>query len=117
VWGNLEAVYRARGGVFSDQVGGVLGGGWWPSKRLGLRGEFRGWLSLTPSIEGSDVRFDPAVVDPSELNTALTVAFVATGGLALEGEVRTTLWGENTLAGTRWSLAVATSPAWSWGGG
>ena len=35
-------------------------------------------------------------------------------GLALEAEVRRTLAGRNTLAGTRWGLAVATSPAWSW---
>jgi len=117
VWGQIEVAYRVRGGVYSDQVGGVLGGGWNASSRLGLRGEFRGGVSLTPSVSGSDLRFDPAAVDPSELNTAGTVSYLVGKGLALEGEVRTTLWGENTLAGTRWSLAVAFTPAWRWAGG
>jgi hypothetical protein len=116
LWGNAEAAYSSRGGVFSDQVGAVLGGGWTVSPRFGVRGEFRGGFALTPAVSETDVRFDPATVDPSQINAAGTVSFAAVKGLAIEGEVRTTLWGENTLAGTRWSLALATSPAWRWGG-
>jgi hypothetical protein len=114
-WGTAELEYRFRGGRFRDQVRGAVGGGWNPHRRVGLRGELRGTRSVGgTAAEGEDLRFDPAAVDPRSLEAAGTVSWTAVRGLALEGEVRTALAGENTLAGTRWSLAVATSPAWRW---
>ena len=58
--------------------------------------------------------FDPAAVDPSQLDLAATLSYTIGAGVALEAEARSTVWGENTLTGTRWGLALATSPAWRW---
>jgi hypothetical protein len=115
LWGTAEAEYRIRGGRFRDQVRGAVGGGWNPHRRVGFRGELRGTLSVGGAAAGGeDLRFDPATVDPSYLETAGTVSWTVGRGLALEGEVRTALTGENALDGTRWSLALATSPAARW---
>jgi hypothetical protein len=113
-WGTAEVEYRIRGGGFRNQVRGAVGGGWNPAPRLGLRAEIRGTRAVGAAAEGNALRFDPAAVDPSVLEAAGTVSVSVGGGIAVEGEVRTALAGENTLAGTRWSLAVATSPAWRW---
>jgi hypothetical protein len=115
LWGTTELEYRFRGGDFSDQVRAVLGGGWNISSRFGLRAEARGGLSLGDEQPPSnDPRFDPVKVNPDNLDLAGTVSYTMGRGIALEGEFRTTVTGKNTLSGTRWSLAVATSPVWRW---
>ncbi len=114
-WGNLDAAYVFRGGVFRDRVEGALGGGTGIGSRVGLRGEARGGVAVgsSPARPG-EMRFDPATVDPDNLDLAATVSVAAGRGVAVEAEARTTVWGRNTLSGTRWSLALATSPAWRW---
>jgi hypothetical protein len=116
-WMTAEAGFTLRGGAFEDQVRGALGGGWGRG-RLGLRGEARGAAALAGSSEGenpgSGTSFDPTAEDASNMDLAGVVSGGVPGGLALEAEVRGTVAGENALAGTRWSLAVATSPAWRW---
>jgi hypothetical protein len=116
-WGTAELEYRFRGGIFRDQLRGAMGGGFNPRPGLGLRGEVRGGAvtgsgSTRATSEG--VRFDPTTVDPSHLDLAATVSVAVGKGLAVEGEVRSTVAGENTLAGTRWSLALATHPVLRW---
>jgi hypothetical protein len=119
-WANLEAEVRVRGGGHADQLRGALGGGMSANRWIAFRAEARGVLSLfeemgilpaAPVGTGSPP-FDPAAADPTYLDLAGTVSVHVTRGVALEGEVRSTVRGENTLAGTRWTLAVATSPAW-----
>lgn len=120
-WGNLEGEFRFRGGDYAHQLRGAVGGGFPLGRRLSLRGEARGALALDAESGGGadqtpgtdpDLPFDPATADPSYLDVAGTVSFALLRGVALEGEVRGTLRGENTLAGVRWSIAVATSPSW-----
>ena len=114
-WATGEVEYMFRGGVFRDRLGGALGAGWGLSSRLGLRGEARGGVAVGAAEAGSgDLRFDPATVDPSYLDLAATLSLAVGGGLAVEAETRSTVWGRNTLTGTRWGLALATSPAWRW---
>lgn len=117
LWGTTELEYRIRGGAFRNQVRGAVGGGWNAAPRLGFRAELRGAAATgSPSSapEAGGARFDPAAADPRYLDAAATASVRAGRGLALELEVRSTVMGENTLAGTRWTLAVATSPAWGW---
>lgn len=112
-WGTSEVEYRLRGGVFRNQVLAAVGGGWNPAPRVGLRAEARGGLAVGESPREEDaIRFDPATVDPDWLQLAATVSYTAGRGIAVEAEMRTTVAGKNTLAGTGWSLAVATSPSW-----
>jgi len=113
LWGTTELEYRIRGGAFRDQVRGAVGGGWNASHRVGLRAELRGASAIGAMRDvgtTGEVRFDPT----RYLDGAATLSVVAGRGLAVEGEVRSTLVGSNTLAGTRWSLAVATAPSWTW---
>jgi hypothetical protein len=116
-WITGEAGFTLRGGAFQDQARGALGGGW-GTGRLGLRGEARGAVAVEGSGEGtnpgSGTSFDPTAEDASNLDLAGVVSVKVLWGVALEAEVRGTVAGENTLAGTRWSLAMATNPAWRW---
>ena len=41
------------------------------------------------------------------LDLAATVSVAAGRGVAVEAEARTTVWGRNTLSGTRWSLDIS----------
>jgi hypothetical protein len=111
-WVNGEAAYRFRGGDFRNQVGGAVTGGFGVSRAVALRGDVRGAVGVGrgPAPDGG-LRFDPTAVDPGNLDAAGTVSVRVAPGTALEAEVRSTVWGENTLVGTRFSLAVATSPA------
>lgn len=114
-WGTADVEYRWRGGVFRDVLGGSLGGGFSPATRLGLRGELRGGSAVGSGSASADaIRFDPATVDPSHLDVAGTASYAVGRGLALEAEVRSTVSGENTLAGTRFGFALATQPAVRW---
>jgi len=117
IWATTELEYRVRGGAFRDQVRGAVGGGWNAARRFGVRAELRGTAATghTPeaAAAGGD-RFDPTAADPRYLDAAATASVTPGRGLAVEIEVRSTVMGENTLAGTRWTLAVATSPAWRW---
>ncbi len=114
-WGTGDLGYLLRGGPFRDQVTGSVGGGFAVGSRIGIRAEARGGLAVGPRPRaGATARFDPAAVDPSHLELAETAAFELGRGVAVEAEARTTVWGENTLTGTRWSLALATSPALRW---
>jgi len=111
-WGNLEGNLRIRSGAFRDQIGGALTGGLTLTRTLGFRAEARGSVPVGSAAGGSDsVRFDPSQVDPSQLDLAATVSYRVGGGIAVETEVRRTILGENTLEGTRFSFALATSPA------
>lgn len=117
LWGTTEVEYRLRGGGFRNQVRGALGGGWNASRRVGFRAEVRGAAAVGTgdgTYGAGMVRFDPATVNPRYLDAAATASLAAGRGAAVEFEVRSTVAGENTLAGTRWTLAVATSPAWRW---
>ena len=113
-WTNLETEFRVRGDGFADQLRGALGGGWTSFGRVSFRGEARGALSLgvEDSTETSTEFFNPEMQNPSYLDLAGTVSVTVGGGVAVEAEVRSTVMGENTLAGTRFSLALATSPVW-----
>ncbi len=114
-WLNGDVEFVFRGGVFRNRVGGAVAGGLPVAPRLDLRGEARfGGPVGRERASTESLRFDPAAVDPSGLEAAGTVSWRVGAGLALEAEVRRALAGRNTLAGTRWGLAVATSPAWSW---
>ena len=113
-WSNLEAEFRVRSRDYADQLRGALGGGWSMFRRLGVRGEARGALAL--GAEDSTTAtgfFNPETQNPSYLDLAGTLSVAIGHGLAIEGEVRSTVVGENALAGTRWSLALATNPVWT----
>jgi hypothetical protein len=114
-WSNLEAEFRVRGRDYADQLRGALGGGWTMFRRVGIRGEARGALSLgeADSSATSDAFFNPETQNPSYLDLAGTLSVAIGHGIAIEGEVRSTVLGENSLAGTRWSLALATNPVWT----
>ena len=115
MWGTGELEYRFRGGIFRDQIRGAVGGGFGPRPWLGLRGEVRGGVATgSAQSQTGGIRFDPAAVDADFLDLAGTISYITGKGVAVEGEVRTALAGENTLTGTRWSLALATTPAWRW---
>ena len=113
-WSNVEAEFRVRGNDYADQVRGALGGGWTLFRKLGIRGEARGALSLgaQDSTATSTGFFNPETQNPSYLDLAGTVSWTVGYSVALEAEVRGTVMGENSLAGTRWTLALATSPSW-----
>ena len=98
----------AENSTLLDQNLKLLGG------ELGLRGEARGGWAVGASQVEEGFLFDPAAVDPSELELAATVSYSFIRGLAVEGEARRSVWGRNALRGTKWSLALATSPAWRW---
>ena len=49
---------------------------------------------------------------PEVHDLAATLSWRVVRGLAVEAEARHTIGGRNTLRGTRWSLGLATSPAW-----
>jgi hypothetical protein len=113
-WLNLDLFFTVRGGDFRNQTGAALTGGWNAARRLGLRGEIRGGIpvgSLPPAPADPGAPFDPNAVDPSYLDLAATVSVLVVQGLSLEAEVRSTVAGENTLRGTRFGIAVATTPA------
>jgi hypothetical protein len=114
-WTNLEAEFRVRGSDYADQVRGAFGGGFGMFKRIGVRGEARGALSLgvQDSTVTSDAFFNPETQSPSYLDLAGTLSVAVGHGVAIEGEVRSTVMGENALAGTRWTLALATNPVWN----
>jgi hypothetical protein len=114
-WTNLETEFRVRGRDYADQLRGAFGGGWSMFRRIGVRGEARGALSLgVPDSSGtSDAFFNPETQNPSYLDLAGTVSVAIGHGVAIEGEVRSTVMGENALAGTRWTLALATNPVWT----
>ena len=113
-WSNVEAEFRVRGRDYADQLRGALGGGFGAFQRVGIRGEARGALSLgVPDSSGTSTGFfNPETQNPSYLDLAGTLSVTIGHGVAVEGEVRSTVIGENALAGTRWSLALATSPVW-----
>jgi hypothetical protein len=114
-WSNLEAEFRVRGGGYANQLRGALGGGFGLIRRVAVRGEARGLWSLgTPDTTTTTGFFDPETQNPRYLDLAGTFSVTVGHGVAVEGEVRSTVMGENTLAGTRWSLALATSPVWVW---
>lgn len=117
-WSNVESFLKIRGGDFRSQVGGSLGGGFSVSSSWAFRGEFRGAVPVgSTDNTGSGALFDPTAVDPSNLDVAGTVSFNLPQGVAIEAGLRSTVWGENTLKGTRFSVALATSPSLRlWGG-
>lgn len=112
-WWNTDALFRWRGEPFRPLIELAVNGGTGIGDRLGLRFEARGGMPIGASnISNEDFRFDPVTVDPTWVDLSGTVAFDLKNGLALEAEVRGTVHGENTLKGTRFTLAVATQPAW-----
>ena len=115
-WINGEAWFTARGGDFRDQAGGALGLGFDVVSPLAFRAEARGELPLGEPRPTTSVLVDPADFDPSYLDVAATFSVRVIRGLAVEVEGRHTVGGRNTLRGTRWSLGLATSPAWRWWG-
>ena len=114
-WSNLEVEFRVRGRDYADQFRGALGGGWSMFRRLGLRWEARGAVSLGVQDSSATASgfFNPETQNPSYLDLAGTLSVAVGHGVAIEGEVRSTVIGENALAGTRWSLALATNPVWT----
>jgi hypothetical protein len=115
-WINGEGMFKLRGGDFRHQIEGALAGGFGLGGGFNARGEARGVVPLGATRivqEGS--RFDPATVDPTYLDLAGILSYtVGSSGVALEFEVRGTPVGKNTLKGTKFMLAVATSPALRW---
>ena len=114
-WTNLETEFRVRNQGYAEQLRGALGGGWTMFRRVGVRGEARGALSLgvPDSTATSSGFFNPETQNPSYLDLAGTLSVAVGHGVAIEGEVRSTVMGENALAGTRWTLALATNPVWT----
>jgi hypothetical protein len=120
-WMNLDLSFVLRGGNFRDQTGAALTGGWKASRRIGLRGEVRGGIpvgGLPPASTDSLAPFDPNGVDPRYLDLAATLSVQVVRGVSVEAEVRSTVAGENTLRGTRFGFALATTPSVRlWGDG
>ena len=110
-WANADAGVGLRSSPFRDRFLGLLSGGYSMSSDWALRGSL-GWIEPLGEVSPDDrpdpsAAFDPATVDTRALEASGVLSYKL-GVWAVEAEVRGPLWGENTLAGTRFSLAVAT---------
>ena len=110
LWANLDVQVGLRQSPFRDRMVGLMSAGYSLSSRLAVRGTMGVLepLGRAPADAPEQALFDPTAVDTRLAEASATVSY-ALGRWALEGELRGPLRGENTLAGTRFGLAVATA--------